>query len=869
MRALLARVHTGPAAVLAVLTLSACLLIAGMPRVLQAAYDEGLRRTLSTTSAQEHDLVVTSMYGDVLQERGQFEARERAFRKLLPPGLASVVTTGGTSHIAAATVETPAKDRARQYINVGWLSDLARRVDWVSGRPPGRTHTAYVPDQRKLGTVPVVEVGVSEDAAQRMNLGIGTFVVLGVSHHTAIQVTGIYRPKDAADGYWEHNLDAYKVERRLVPGAEEPDLYITTLTSDQGLRALSDGNRRVVYSWVFGVDTERVSAREVPDTVQAIKDFQRAVAVEVGSFNQGRLETGLPRRLAGFLGSLATAQTVMYLVLGGLVVVALGVIVLAVRLLAERMDAALALMRARGGSLPQVTSAGLAQVALATLPAALAGYLLAYLVPGPLTPIVHVGPLLVPLCALGYAAVRLTLAHRTPLNERRDDVTSAKPSARRITLEVMIVALALAGAYLLRSRGVTTEVGTQGQDPFLLLVPVALAVAAGLVTLRCYPYPLRAIVRLAAARRPAVPFIGLTLAARARSFTVLPVLILLPALAVSVFASVVSSGVSSTQELAAWQQVGAQIRAEHEVEIPPEAVRRIERVPGVERVVTAETGLAQIARSHIAVISIDLAAYQDVLNAGPVRLPPPPTGPGTPVLVSPKLPRDVTFTANWHVPMKLTSAGVIDSLPGMGPQGEFVVMPADANERSGTPTRVNLALIKGDADPAAVAAAANLPGLRVRSQAQALAEIRQAPLTSTVQSTLVMVTAALAGYAMIAVIMTLVITAPARARTLSFLSTLGLSPGQAQRLTVLEVSPMILITALAGLGLGLVLPAALGPGLDLSAYTGSVAVGGYRTDLLTPVLLGVGLTAVSVLGAYAHTALSRRRSLGFVLRVGD
>jgi ABC-type lipoprotein export system ATPase subunit len=87
-----------------------------------------------------------------------------------------------------------------------------------------------------------------------------------------------------------------------------------------------------------------------------------------------------------------------------------------------------------------------------------------------------------------------------------------------------------------------------------------LLLAAALIIIRCYPYPLRLVVRLAARRRAAVPFLGLTRAARAGSVSVLPVLILLPALAVSVFASVVSGGIADAQRLASWQQAGAPLR---------------------------------------------------------------------------------------------------------------------------------------------------------------------------------------------------------------------------------------------------------------------------------------------------------------------
>ncbi|WP_431898668.1 hypothetical protein [Nonomuraea sp. bgisy101] len=868
----LMREHAGAAAVLAVLTLSACLLISGTPRALQSAYDHGLRQTLAATTAQDRDLRVLARNATPVRTRAELAAKERAFRALLPSELAALATTGGTSHFSVRTVDTPAFDRPKQYVNVGWLSDFDRRLTWVEGREPGAPSTFAA---RGIGTIPLLEVGVPEGATTTMNLPVGSIVVIGQSEQIAVRVSGVYRPRNPADPYWDHERDTITVEERLPPGQLEPDRYVTTLTGDEGIELLGYGARRTVYSWVLGVDPGRADALDLPSTLGAIKDYNGAVALEADGNAANSVATGLPRLLTSYAESLATAQTVMFLVLGGLLAVALGVIVLAVQLMAERMAAALALMRARGGALGQVAGAGTAVVAIATVPAAAAGYLLSWLVPGPVTPMVHVGPLIVLGVATGFAAIRLTLAHRAPLHDRRDDVAAARPSPRRITLELTTVALALAGAYLVRSRGVSTSAATLGADPFLLLVPVALAVAAALITLRCYPFPLRALVRLAARRRAAVPFLGLTMAARSKSFTVLPVLILLPALAVSVFASIVSGGVSSTQELAAWQRVGADIRVEHPVAITPEAVARVRNVPGVEAVLTAMTGDAVVGRTPVEVVSIDLAAYRELVAGGPLDVPAPPGGPGIPALASPLLGRE-PLSVRWQVAMRVDPRGSVTGFPGLQTQRNLIVLPADANERAGAPTRPNVLLVRGSADPAAVREAVSTQGGLppvVRSRAQTLAAIKGSPLTGAVLDTLMIVTAALAVYCLVAVMLALVITAPARAGALSFLRTLGLSPRQARRLTVLEISPLILFTALAGLALGLGLPVALGPGMDLSAYTGDLAVSGHGPlsggALLTPVLLAAGLTAVSVLGAYAHTAIGRGRGLGSVLRVGD
>jgi len=57
--------------------------------------------------------------------------------------------------------------------------------------------------------------------------------------------------------------------------------------------------------------------------------------------------------------------------------------------------------------------------------------------------------------------------------------------------------------------------------------------------------------------------------------------------------------------------------------------------------------------------------------------------------------------------------------------------------------------------------------------------------------------------------------------------------------------------------------------IELNKRTGELYVGDYSPDLVLPGALAAGLAVVAVLGAYAHTAISRRRSLGAVLRVGD
>ncbi|MEV0620864.1 FtsX-like permease family protein [Nonomuraea sp. NPDC050404] len=853
---LLARTLLGAVSVLFVLTLSACLLVSGLPRVTQGSYDEALRRALAAAPAVQADLTVTTEShgpeGDLI-ERRQFDARERLWRQVLPPELRPLVA--GDGHMSAKTSLTPISGTGGStYLNLGWLSDAERRVRWVQGREPGAPGTT----RHEGETIPLFEVGIVAEALREMNLRLGQTTVIGESDYAAVKIVGVFEAVNPRDRAWSHDPDVLHVTKVQPPGKLDLEKHITALISDAGLSALSGEGRNLSYNWVLPVRERAASALAVPGLATAVTDFEQVVGLQTNG-GPHRLLTGLPKLLTDFLSALSTAQTVVYLVLGGLLAVALGVILLAVQLLADRLDHTLTLARARGGSLAQVTGAAAALTGVAVVPGAVAGYALSYLVSGPALPIVHAGPVIVVLVAVGFAAVRVALLHRKPLHERRDDVAAARPTARRITFEVLVVVLALVGAYLLRARGLGASAG---QDPFLLVVPVALTVAAALITLRCYPYPLRLFVRLAARGRSAVPFLGLTRAARARSANVLPVLILLPALAVAVFAAVVSDGIASTQRVASWQQVGAPIRITSELEIPASAIARVRGLAGVERVVPAQTGRVQVGygAERAEAIAVDVAQWRAILGDAPFDLPELSDGAA---LVSPELRGRGTFEIGWQARVKLATRGVIESVPGFYTKGKFMIVPIGVQLRPA----VNTLLISGDVSLGELAKL--VPAGVVTSQERALDAIQDDPLTGTVRWAMVVVTVALAAYALLAVVLSLVIGAAERARAVSFLRTLGLSERQAQRLTVLEILPMILLTALVGLGLGLGLPAALGPAVDLSSYAGDLPVGDYSLDLVLPGALAFGLAAVAVLGAYAHTAISRRRKLGAVLRVGE
>ncbi|MER7617297.1 hypothetical protein, partial [Nonomuraea wenchangensis] len=356
--ALLARAHAGALVVLFVLTALACLLVSGLPRATQAAFDRALQRALTSAPAVRTDLTVAGESRsprEDLHEPAAFAERERRWRALLPATLRPLVAPAG--HMSAKTSLTPVTGTGgNTYINLGWLSDADRRVDWVAGRAPGAPSTTRFQGQR----IPLFEVGVVEEALDQMNLRLGDTRTLGESDFAAVRIVGVFRAKDPADRYWTHNTDILHVTKLQPPGKLDFEFHTTTLIPDAALAALSGESRNLTYRWVLPLNGRAASALAVPGIGAGVAELERVLTLQATASTPYRLETGLPKVLGDFTAGLATAQTVMYLLLAGLLAVALGVIVLGVRLLTDRLDQTLALARARGGSLRQVAGTGAA-----------------------------------------------------------------------------------------------------------------------------------------------------------------------------------------------------------------------------------------------------------------------------------------------------------------------------------------------------------------------------------------------------------------------------------------------------------------------------------------------------------------------------
>ena len=468
----------------------------------------------------------------------------------------------------------------------------------------------------------------------------------------------------------------------------------------------------------------------------------------------------------------------------------------------------------------------------------------------------------------------------------REDTVTVRPSLRRTAVEVLLVVVAVVGLVLVRRRGVGS---TDGTDAYLATVPVLLAVGAGLLALRAYPYLLRPLLRVFRRSAGAVSFVSLARAARQPPVATLPLAVLLLGLGFPVFASAVETTVVRGQQDSAWQRVGGDYRFDGAA-LSGRQVRRAADVDGVAAAVPAlsrdeidvrdEEGRPSDAR----LLALEPAAYAGLAARAPAGVAPAldaltPTSDGAtlPVVASPGVAAaagpDSVVTVDLGAFIGIYEARVVDvadSFPGDG-GGEFLVGDLEVlRAAEDAPIRPTSLFVAADARTgAAVAEALSTGGERVTvsDRREVLAATGRLPFVDSTVAAFRLGVGAAAGYCLLAVVLALVLTAESRAGLLATLRTLGIDRRQARGLLALELAPMVGVVVIVGLAVGVMLPYLLVPAVDLTSFTAGVDAPSPRLDPLVAVVLAVGLVAVVAI-AVTLTGLVQRRRLGDAVRMG-
>ncbi|MEV6799220.1 FtsX-like permease family protein [Micromonospora rifamycinica] len=883
------RAHQGQFLLLAVLTLVIVLLVGGVPRVVNRLAEQGLREHLAAEPAGRRDLTYTtppfpggppasSQAGqlDVLQQQMPADVR------------AAVAHRWYTAQTPAGRVTGPDLTRGNHLVELGLraMPGIETAGTLVDGRWP---------DGSVAGDAPV-QVVLPADLAGRFQLRVGSRLLLAAAPDprkppTPLTVVGLFQPVDPADGSWDALPAVLEV---IEPEGDAEPFVLVGVVATGALDRLAAEGREVSFSWRYRLDPEAIDVRRIDRFVDGVQRLARADAFP-------QVTQGIDVPLRAFSRAVDSARTVLAVIAAGVLATLAGLVVLAAALTVRRRRTEFVLIRARGGGVGTGLRRSLAESLLVVPPAAGLGWLLGTLLPGAPG---GTGPLAVGATVLVTLALPVaTLAVPSGVVGRRD-LGRLRPSARRATTEAVLVLLAGLAVVLLRRRGLTPgEI-----DPLLVSVPALVAVAASVLALRLYPWPVRLAGRLAARTRGSVAFLGTARAGRAAAATPLVVVVL--AVATAAFCAVVATGIESTRDDVATRAVPADalIRGDR---LAPDTGPALERLPGV----AAVAGLADEPAQRLAtdadgtdarlrdtsVLLVDgpglartaRAAGRDVPVPVPLRDARPGAGP-LPAVVSPAVAADLSaaglrsaFVTVQGQRYEFTPAGTVADFPLARPDTtRYVVLPWQALPRRDSPPVPTGFLVAGDRLDTGLLRQAGDEGQH-RYQTGGAVIGRERPRSVAVETwsqtrlrlggggangLLAFGFTAGAGaggvLALLAIAFTVLSGARARGAVLSRLRTLGLSRRQWRGLLLVELAPLVGVSVLTGALVGVLLPVLLTPLLGLAAFTSGASVRvGFAPGLVAAT---VGLGAVALGFALGVEALNNRRMrLGEVLRLGE
>ncbi|WP_330294865.1 hypothetical protein [Streptomyces sp. NBC_00503] len=894
------RLRATPLATLLAVALAfvAVLLSAALPRAEDRGADQALRSFLKSRGPSPTSLWVTAPVRPTNPNA-----------KDLDEVLAALVSgTGPLLRVAPSGPVHGSSADARPLLNPGLahpdgispqlslyhLREAAGHVRLVEGRWPGAPEPG--------GPIPVA---LSQSAARSIGARVGMVLeaAAGSSGPLEAEVVGLYAANDEADVYW---TDLACLTRAcLSPTPTRPPLtYWQTagLIAPESLDRLGEwGQGKARDFWRIPVDTRNLRADQLPDTAKEVASYMAGPTATQLGWDTHRsdldIASGLPELFKQAEARQRAAAPLAAMGPAGAAGVAFVVFCLAAALTGDRRGSELRLLLARGGSRAGIVRRLLAESAVTVLPAAaLATALAVVLLPTPrvtATVLAASAATLVSLLAFPLRAAVLLSPPRGP------------SPRRRLVVELLVLAATAAAVFEVRSRGIAPA--GSGVDPLLVAAPLLLALCGGLLLARVQPALVGALARAAGRGPGLIGFLGLARAARGAGGmsrpSVLPLVALLLAVTTGGFGGTVLTAVQDVRLEVVRQAIGgdAQIAAPSST-LPESLTKAAAALPGVRsslNVWTEDNAFLignKPGTTQVSVVVADPVAYAELSRAigrgtfDPAALaggaPGAPAPSGTsaapiPALVSADLAAEDLSSYLLRMDagdLHLTVAGVIDGTPARpGAKSATVVVPAGpvtaALPKLGAPDRWyalgsfdqhRLEGLVRAADPAATA------GLyRVRTSSAEAAELGSDPLQRSAERLFWATLAAAAGFAVLAVLLTLVRAAPDRAALLARLRTMGLRPRQALLLILTESVPLALAAALGGALVAAGALALLGPAVDLSTLVGAKVATGLGF-LARPVLIqALGLAVLVAVAVLAEAAISGRRQITTELRAGD
>lgn len=781
-------------------------------------------------------------------------------------------------------------------IRVAVSDDLESHIRMLEGEFPSTYSPAATTVDEATGTErpAAIDIMLAQAIVDRADWKVGETrnVILpsGPTEPVPVRLAGVFEAIDTNDPYWALDATALRPGISFTPFTADYTMIVTStaFVAPESWRALNNRWAITMQTTIgFPFSTTGLTVDEVQELLPQLRGYLSAShrltdTPRLGYASVASFETESEQALTGGLQRSAIATVVVTMIASGPIGLAIAVLWLLSRLLVVRRRAALTLASTRGASVGQLRRGAALESLLLSLPAAAIGGTTAWaLFSDVWTPALLAAPAVV---ALVPPVLIVLATNPTSLRESRTDVDPARRSTARWVSEVLVFAMTILSLTLLLQRGLTTNTESIGVDPLLAATPLLLALSVGLIVLRVYPLPVLAIQRTAKRGRGIVAFLGSARAIRESAAGLAPVLAMVVGLAVVVFSGVLLGTLQGGTSDAAAARIGAELR----IDSPPLSETQVESIleldgvaegaavfrhqdlkyldaPGINKnvaVVVADT--AALARVQAGVPgSADLTGL-DELHDGAI-----------PLLISNSL------TAAYRGgPVELARLdAVIVGAAGQSTSLSTVVdwvlidraFAADVKINTFRPRAVLLTL-EPDADLDAVRASVlELAGGagRLTTTAEEVDRMRSSPVVGALPVLLGAFIGIVALLCAATVVLSLLISAPARERLLALLRTLGLSSGQARGITAWETVPAAIVAILAGCALGAALPFLVLAGVDLRLFTGGSQQPPVTVDPLLLLAVVGGFVVLVAASTVAAIGIARRVSVVRALRTSE
>ena len=784
----------------------------------------------------------------------------------------------------------------------------------VTFRDPLTSNVQLVSGQLGTGAIPRGAVGVAltGPTAARFGLHPGSRLeVASQAGPVTLVVTAIVRERDPAASFWTADpLVAAPVLSELA--RDQGEVWQGAVFADPGelvamqgafCQITAESCSDLQLQWEFPVAVNAVSA----DQAQALYDGLAvttgndpvAISADLGS-SATALTVGSPLTgtLAEFLATQAAVLTVPLLVFVSLILLGAAVILLAARMIVTGREGELANLRARGASVRQVAVRVLGGAAVAAVPGAVVGAVLASeLFPGTITGSGGSAMLSRVLAAVtlitGLAGPPLIAAWWYRAGQRAASPAAAvsgesgtgrfsAPALRRLTAEAAACLLAVAGLVSLRVEGLAPAGGINW---FVTAAPVLVAVPAVLITLRLYPLAIRGLLRIWGRKAGATGYIALAGSARSSLVTTGPIFILALAMTVAAFAGMVNGAIASGEVASSWQATGADAVISTDAVVNPVTAgvqKSVLAIPGVRHVTAVWNTTWQTASSRtIQAAAVDPAGYAALTADTPfprVAIAPAARAvtPGTviDVLASPSAAAALgasasTLTSDGDLgPVRVHVTGIVTSTPAFPGGGTFIIMPLQTLPGADGRPAPGMILVSGpDLSQARLTAVVGteLPSASITFRAAVLAGLVSSPLPAVAVHLMLLGVLTAACFGLLNLIFGLALGARDRELTLARLTVMGYD--RPRSLVMLQELPAVVVAAAAAAGCALALPTLVGPSLDLSVFFSGASVPvEFRPDLTALVQVAGGIALLAGVALVVATGRLRHRDVTGAMR---